>query len=108
MFVARWQLTSRFGKQEDVVSLLRKWEMDVGQRAGWKTSSIRILTGFIGGSDSEVELEARFDNLTDLEGAWGDMGRNPHHKEYLKQMESVVVSSSWKIYRENAVVLGQD
>jgi hypothetical protein len=107
MFVARWQLASRFGKQDDVVSLLRKWEIDVGQRMGWKASSVRILSGFIGAADTEVEFEARFDNLNDLESAWKDMGGNPHHREYLKQFEAVVVSSAWKLYRDNDVVVGQ-
>jgi hypothetical protein len=106
MFVARWQFTSRFGKLDDTLSILRKWEIDVGERVGWKSSSVRVLTGFIGGNDSEVEFEAHIDNLTDLEATWGDMERNPHHREYLKQLESVIVSgtSRWTILREVSLV----
>jgi len=102
MFIARWQFTSRFGKLDDCISILRKWEIDVGDRVGWKASTVRVLTGFIGGNDSNIEFETHFENLSDLEAAWGDMERNPHHREYLKQLESVIVSgsSNWSLHRE--------
>ncbi len=108
MFIARWQFTSRFGKLDDCISILRKWEIDVGERVGWKASNIRVLTGFIGGNDSLVEFETRFDSLSDLEGAWGDMERNPHHRELLKQLEGVIVSgsSSWSLLREVTLIAG--
>src|SRR4051794_8422735 len=106
MFIARWQFTCRFGKTDDCIAILRHWERDVGQRMGWKASSIRIVTGFIGASESEVEFESRFDNLTDLEGAFGDMQRNRHHGEYMKQLEAIVVpgSNTWKLYRDIEVM----
>jgi hypothetical protein len=108
MFVARWQLTSKFGKVEDTISLLRRWEIDVGERVGWKPSAVRLVSGFIGSSESDIEFEAHADNLADLEGAFNDMQRNPHHREYLKQLESVVSASRWVVLRQVEVIPGQD
>lgn len=100
MFVARWQLMAPFGKVEDLVSLLRKWEIDVGERIGWKASSVRLLAGFLGGSQSGIELEVHADDLADLESALRDMEQNPHHREYVKQFERCVLSSCWVIYKD--------
>ncbi|MFT3767567.1 MAG: hypothetical protein QM820_19100 [Minicystis sp.] len=106
MFIARWEFTCRFGKVDDCISILRKWEMDVGDRVGWKASSVRVLTGYLGANDSQVEFEARAENLTDLEGVFGDMERNPHHREYLRQLEHVIVAgtSKWTVLREVSLI----
>jgi len=103
MFVARWHFTAQFGKVDDVLSLLRKWEIDVGERVGWKTSHIRLVTGVIGAGNSAVEMEVHADSLGDLEAAWNDMERNPHHHEYLKQLGTVIVSGTnhWAVLREH-------
>jgi hypothetical protein len=106
MFIARWQFTGNSGKLDDCISLLRKWEIDVGERIGWKTSSVRVVTGFIGGSETDVEFEAHFENLTDLEGAFSDMERNPHHREYMKQLAGLTApgSSRWTLHRQISLV----
>jgi hypothetical protein len=105
MFIARWQFTARFGKTDDCVSILRKWEIDVGQRIGWKSGSTRLVSGFIGSSQSNIEFETRFDNLTDLESAWNDMDRVPHHREYMKMLEPLIEGGTdrWTLYREAEV-----
>lgn len=102
MFIVRWEFTCRFGKVDDCISILRRWEMDVGDRVGWKANAVRVLSGFIGQNDSKIEFEAHAETLTDVEGVWADIERNPHHREYMKQLEHVIVpgSSSWSIYRE--------
>jgi hypothetical protein len=102
MFVARWQFTSQFGKVNDVLSILRKWEIDVGERVGWKTGHLRVVSGVVGAGNSDVELEVRVDAISDLEAAWGDMERNPHHHEHMKQLGHVLVggTAKWTIYRE--------
>ena len=108
--IAPRQFATRFGKTDDCIAILKKWELDVGQRIGWKPGSIRILNGFIGISESEIEFESRFDSLADLEGAWGDMERAHYHREYLKQLEPLIVSGTnrWSLYREVRVVPGND
>jgi hypothetical protein len=106
MFVARWHFTAHFGKVDDVLSLLRKWEIDVGERVGWKSGSIKLCVGVIGAGNSAIEFEIRADSLNDLEAAWRDMDRNPHHHEYMKQLGHVVVSGSnhWTVHREVVLI----
>jgi hypothetical protein len=106
MFVARWHFTAQFGKVEDVLSLLRKWEIDVGERVGWKTGHVQLTTGAVGAGNSSIEFAVRVDSLADLEAAWADMERNPHHHEYIKQLATVLVSGSnhWTVHRERAIV----
>lgn len=106
MFIVRWEFTCRFGKVDDCISILRRWEMDVGDRVGWKANAVRVLTGFLGSNDAHIEFEARADSLSDLENVWADLERNPHHREYLKQFEHVVVAgtSKWTVMREVSLI----
>lgn len=106
MIITRWEFTCRFGKVDDCISILRKWEMDVGDRVGWKASHVRVLQGFLGGNDSQIEFEARAENLTDLDAVWADIERNPHHREYMQQLEKIIVggSSKWTVLREIPLV----
>ena len=106
MFVARWQFTAQFGKVEDVLSLLRKWEIDVGERVGWKSSHVRVTVGVVGAGNSAIEFEVRVDSLADLEAAWNDMERSPHHHEYIKQLGQVIVSGTnhWTVQREVVLI----
>lgn len=102
MFIARWQFSARFGKADECISILRKWEIDVGQRIGWKPGSVRLLTGYLGTSVSSLEFEVRFDSVSDLEAALRDMERVPHHREYMKMLEPFVAggTDNWVVLRE--------
>jgi hypothetical protein len=106
MFVARWQFTAQFGKVDDVLSILRKWQLDVGERVGWRSAHVRATTGMVGASNSDVELEVEVDSLGDLEAAWADMEKNPHHHEYQKQLAHVIVSGTnhWVVLKERALI----
>jgi hypothetical protein len=110
MFIARWQFTAQFGKMDDVLSLLRKWEIDVGERVGWRASHVRVTTGVVGTSDSAVSFEIPLDSLGDLEAAWTDMEKNPHHHEYLKQLGHVVVGGTnhWSVVRVRELIPSND
>ncbi len=100
MYLVRWQLQVRFGHLKEVLGILRQWEVDVGQRVGWRASNIRVLQGMLGASQSTVELETRTDNLSDLESSWKDMEKSPHHQEAMKSLERFVVSGTdcWSVY----------
>jgi hypothetical protein len=80
--------------------MLKKWEIDVGERIGWKVSSVRVLTGVIGASQSDIEYEIHFDSLNDLESAWNDLAKSPHHREYMKQLDSVLApgQNRWTVH----------
>lgn len=106
MFIARWQLSTRFGKTEEALAVLRKWEIDVGARIGWRPGSIRVVSGVVGAAQTDIELETRVDTLADLESAWRDMEHVEPHKEHLKKLEPLLVSggSRWVILREEELV----
>lgn len=101
MIIARWHLTARFGHRDAVVALLGKWEVDVGQRIGWRPGSVRILTGMLGESDSNIEFEVRMDNLSDLEVAWSNMKDVPYHAQHMKDLEPLVAAGTtrWTVMR---------
>ena len=101
MYGVRWQLQARFGHLKVVQNVLRQWEFDVGQRVGWRASSIRVLQGMLGASQTQVELETRADSLSDLESSWADMEKSPHHQEAMRSLERFVVSGTdcWSVYR---------
>src|SRR5687767_1396796 len=102
MFIARWNLTANFGKLDDCVSLLKRWQIDVGERIGWKVGSVRVTTGTVGAAPTAIEYEVHFDSLNDLESAWKDLEGVPHHREYMKMFETVMApgSGAWTIRRE--------
>ena len=106
MFIARWQLSTRFGKTEECLAVLRKWEIDVGQRIGWRPGSIRIASGVVGAAQTDIEFETRVETLADLESAWRDMERVEQHKAYLTKLEPLLVSegSRWVVLREFEIV----
>jgi len=100
MYLVRWQLQARFGHLKDVLNILRQWEFDVGQRVGWKASSLRVCQGMLGQSRSLVELETRVESLSDLESSWADMEKSPHHGEAMRGLERYVVggTDTWSVY----------
>ena len=100
MYIARWHLTARVGQTDACIALLRKWELDVGARVGWKTGSIRVISGVLGTGEGEIEFEVRLDALSDLESAWSDMAGVPYHKQYIRELEPLTASGSrWTIHR---------
>jgi hypothetical protein len=106
MFIARWQLSTRFGKTDECLAVLRKWEIDVGQRIGWRPGSIRIASGVVGAAQTDIEFETRVETLADLESAWRDMERVEQHKDYLAKLVPLLVSegSRWVVLREFEIV----
>jgi hypothetical protein len=101
MYIARWQFTARFGQKEACVALLRKWEIDVAHRIGWRHGSLRLLAGGVGVAETAIELEVKIDSLSDLEAAWADMERVPYQAEYLKQLDGLVVAGTnkWTVHK---------
>jgi len=105
MLIARWQIRAKFGKIDTVVALLRKWEVDVGQRIGWRPGSVRIAHGLVGVGAGEVEFEVRVDSLNDLESAWSDMKSVPYHAQYMQELEPLLDggSAAWVVLQETAL-----
>jgi hypothetical protein len=105
MYIARWNFTAQFGKVDNVLGILRRWQIDVGERVGWRSSHVRVTTGVLGTSSSSVEMEVRVDSLADLEAAWADMEKNPHHHEHRKQLAHLITGDDkWTIVREHELL----
>ncbi len=101
MFVARWQIDARFGHKQTVVDLLRKWEREIGAKAGTDKMDFSILTGSIGAREATVEANHTVASLAQLEQFFTAIGSNDAHRQWGRDLEPYVVSGSavWNIYR---------
>ena len=59
MFVARWQIDARFGQKQKVIDLVRKWEREIGSKAGNGKMKVELLTGSIGAREARAKLVSR-------------------------------------------------
>ena len=101
MFVARWQIDARFGHKQTVVDLLRKWEREIGAKAGTDKMDFKILTGAIGAREATVEANHAVESMAQLEQFFAAIGNNEAHRQWGRDLEPHVVSGTavWNIYR---------
>ena len=101
MFVARWQIDARFGHKQTVIDLIRKWEREIGVKAGTDKMDFKILTGSIGAREATVEVDHTIESLAELERFFEAIGKIDAHKQWSKDLEPYVVSGTalWNIYR---------
>ncbi len=101
MLTARWQIDARFGHKQTMIDLLRKWESEVGSKAGTGNFDFKMLTGSIGVREATVEADHTVENLAQLERFFEVIGKMDAHKQWGKDLEPYVVSGSslWNIYR---------
>jgi hypothetical protein len=101
MFIARWQIDARFGQKQTVIDLLRKWEREIGNKAGTDKMDFKILTGSIGAREATVEADHTVESLAQLERFFESIGQIEAHRQWGKDLEHHVVSGSalWNIYR---------
>jgi hypothetical protein len=74
MFVARWQIDARFGHKQTVIDLLRKWEREIGNKAGTDKMDFKILTGSIGAREATVEANHTVESIAQLERFFESIG----------------------------------
>jgi hypothetical protein len=101
MLIARWQIDARFGHKQNVIDLLRRWERDIGSKAGTGKMDFRLLTGSVGAREATVETNHTVESLAQLESFFEALGKIDAHKQWGKDLEPYVVSgsSAWNIYR---------
>jgi hypothetical protein len=101
MFVARWQIDARFGHKQTVIELLRKWEREIGSKAGTDEMDMKLLTGSIGVREATVEADHTVESIAQLERFFETIGKSDAHRQWGKDLEPYVVSGSalWTIYR---------
>lgn len=98
--LARFQLVTRFGHQQEAIDLFKEWDRDIGEKIGWTKGKTRVLTGSVGACESILVHEILIENLADLEAAWGKISQYPAHAEWGKRIGEFVVSGSekWEIF----------
>jgi hypothetical protein len=101
MFRARWQIDARFGQKQTVIDMVRRWEREIGSKAGTDKMGFEILSGSIGAREATVEENHTVENLAQLERFFEAIGKDDAHKQWGKDLEPYVVSGSsrWSIYR---------
>jgi hypothetical protein len=101
MLTARWQIDARFGHKQNVIDLLKRWERDIGSKAGVPEMDFKLLTGSVGAREATVETDHTVENLAQLERFFEAIGKMDAHKQWGKDLEPYVVSGSsqWSIYR---------
>ncbi len=84
-----------------MIDLLRKWEREIGVKAGTDKMDFKILTGSIGAREATVEANHAVESLAQLEQFFTAIGNNDAHRQWGRDLEPYVVSGSaaWKIYR---------
>jgi hypothetical protein len=101
MFIARWQIDARFGHKQTVIDLMRKWEREIGAKAGTDKMDFKILTGSIGAREATVEANHTIESIAQLERFFESIGKIDAHRQWGKDLEPYVVSGSalWNVYR---------
>jgi len=101
MFVARWQIDSRFGQKSATIELMRQWEREIGSQVGLDKMKFQLLTGSIGAREATLETDHQVESLAELEEFFAKIGKLEAHQAWGKAMEPLVVSGSskWEIFR---------
>ena len=82
MFIARWQIDARFGHKQTVIDLLRKWEREIGAKAGTDKMDFKILTGSIGAREATVEANHTIESIAQLERFFESIGKIDAHRQW--------------------------
>jgi len=98
--LARFELKTRFGHQDEAIELFREWDRDIGQKIGWTESKTRVLTGSVGACESTLVHEILIENLGELEAAWAQIPQYSMHADWGKKLGELVVpgSEKWEIF----------
>lgn len=101
MIVCQWHLDIPYGKQVEVLEIMRAWGEEKRASSDFgKARSTRLMVGHVGKSASHVVDEYVFDSLADFESALAGMGaeRFPRHSDRLAPY-IVPGSQHWEIFR---------
>lgn len=101
MFACQWHIDIPFGKQKEVVEIMKRWEdemskaPDAPKSAGW-----RIMVGHIGPSPSHIVNEYLVESLADWETVMKQVATGRYQK-YSDEIGRYIVPGSqhWMVYR---------
>ena len=101
MMIARWHIQARFGHKQKAIELLKKWDREIGPKAGIAAGSQRIVAGSVGAKEAEIQAEMQIRDLAELEDIFARIAGVPEHEPWGAAMEPLVVSGSsyWEVFR---------
>jgi hypothetical protein len=101
VLVCQWHLDIVYGKQADVLRVMRAWGAEKFASSEFRRArGARLLVGTIGASASHVVDEYLFESLADFEAALAGMSA-PQFRAHSDALAPFIVPSSqhWIVYR---------
>ncbi len=101
MFVCQWHLDIPYGKQGEVLSIMKGWGEEKFKSSEFKRAvSSRIMVGHIGSSASHIVDEYIFASLADFEAAISGMSA-PQFRKHSEALAPYIIAGSqrWEIFR---------
>ena len=101
MFVCQWHIDVPFGKQKEVLEVMRRWDDDMNKAGDVpKAMNQRLLVGHIGVSPSHIINEYQVSSLADWENMLKAVATGRWQK-YSDEIAKYIVPGSqhWLVYR---------
>lgn len=101
MMIARWQFTAKFGYKDKAIELMKEWDAEIGSQTNIDVTTGRLLTGYVGVSESLVENEMQIEGLDDLHQFFDKIATVEMHKDWGRSLGEVIVdgSTKWEVFR---------
>jgi hypothetical protein len=94
MYVCQWHLEIPYGKQSEVVAILKAWGAEKFTSSQFRRAKAsRMLVGHIGQSASHLIDEYEFESLADFEAALADMAQ-PQFRQHSQALSPYVLAGS--------------
>ena len=101
MIVCQWHLDIPYGKQGEVMKIMKAWgKQKMASSEFSRAKSSRLLAGLVGPSASHVIDEYVFDSLSDFDAAIKGMGAS-EFKQHSDALAPYIIPGSqhWEILR---------
>ena len=101
MYACQWHIDIPFGKQKDVLDIMKKWDEEMAKTPGIpKVRGQRLMMGHIGVSPSHIVNEYQVESLSDWEAMLKDVATGRYH-QYSEEIAKYIVPGSqhWIVYR---------
>lgn len=101
MMIARWHVAARFGHKQKVIELLKRWDRDIGAKAGIDPGKQRIATGSVGAREAEIQMDLEIGSLAELGTIFEKFAKVPGHDDWGRELEPLIISGStyWEVLR---------
>lgn len=100
MYVCQWHLEIPYGKQREVVRIMKAWGEEKFRSSEFKRATgAKLMVGHIGSSASHIVDEYYFETLADFEAALAGMGQ-PQFKPHSDALAPYIIpgTQEWKVF----------